>query len=112
MALASAVWETVLSPMHATIGHTTFRVPLALLLAVVGNIAIVFFTHRMTGRVGLSMIPAVGWLAVIVLAGRRTAEGDLLITGENWVGVLLMLLGSLAWAAGAYWLIVRAPRIP
>jgi hypothetical protein len=110
LAIATAVWETVLSPMHVTIGHSTFRLPIALLIAVVGNAGIVFFTHQVTGKLGLAMIPAVAWLIVVFTAGTKTSEGDLLITGDNWVGITLILLGSLAWAGAGYWLIVAAPR--
>jgi hypothetical protein len=107
LALVSAVWEAVLSPMYAHIGHATFRLPLAVVLAVVGNVTILLFTFYVTGRMAFALLPAVVWIAVIVMAGRRTSEGDLLITGTNWVGVLLVLLGSVSWAVAAYWLATR-----
>jgi hypothetical protein len=111
LALASAIWETVLSPLHAHIGGVSFRLPLAVVLAVAGNVAILLFTYYVTGRMGLALLPAVVWIAVIVMAGRRTGEGDLLITGNNWVGVLLVLFGSVSWAVAAYWLAIRhGPR--
>lgn len=110
LAVASAFWEVILSPMRATLGHTSYRIPLALVLAIVGNIGIVWFTHKVTGRIGLAVVPAVGWLAVVLLAARKTAEGDLLVTGDNWVGLLLLFLGCVAWAVAAYRLILKAPR--
>jgi len=47
---------------------------------------------------------------VMLVAGNETGGGDLLITGDNWVGVSTILLGAVAWAAAAYLLMFRRQR--
>lgn len=109
LGVATAVWEAVLSPMYVHIGHAYIRAPLAVVLAVIGNLGLVWFTHTVTGRIGLSLLPGVAWFIIMVAAAGRTSEGDLILTGDNWVGLLTILCGSLAWALAAYRLILR-PR--
>jgi len=45
---------------------------------------------------------------VVAEAGRTRAEGDLLITGNNWVGIVTILVGAIAWALGPYLLLWRS----
>lgn len=105
----SALWEVMISPMHATIGGALVRVPLATLLAIVGNVGLVWFMKTVTGRLPLAALAGLAWFAVMFAASTKTAEGDLLLTGDNWVGVTTILLGSLSWAAAAYYLMSRRP---
>ncbi len=81
--------------------------PVALLAAVVGNAAIVWFTYRVTRHVGLALLPGLAWLIVMGVAGTTTSDGDLILTGNNWVGLATIATGSLAWAGTGYWLIVK-----
>lgn len=109
----TGVWEVVLTPMYAHVGGVSFRLPLAAVLAVAGNAGLVWFTRMVTGRLGLALVPGLAWFVVILAGATKTGEGDLLITGDNWVGLLTILLGSLAWAAAAYVAITRSrPRTP
>ena len=108
LAVVTAIWEVMLSPMM--IGGT--RIPVATLVAIVANISIVYFTRFVTGRVGLALVPALGWFGVILAATTRTSEGDLLIPADNWVGVTTLLFGSVAWAVAAYRLILKRPVTP
>jgi len=110
LGIMSALWEVMVSPMHVTIGGTIVPVPLATLLAIVGNIGLVWFMRTVTGRLPLAVLPGVAWFAVMFAASTKTSEGDLLITGDNWVGVTTILLGSVAWAGAAYLLMSRRRR--
>jgi Family of unknown function (DUF6113) len=101
-ALVTAVIEVFLAPLRAG----TVRVPVSLLLAVAGNLALVWYTYRVTGKRAAVALPALVWVVVMVRASGRTAEGDLLLTGDNWVGLLTILGGTVAFAGGAYFLIV------
>lgn len=105
----SALWEVMLSPMTVTIGGTIVRVPLATLLAVVGNVGLVWFMRTVTGRMALAVLPGLAWFGVMFAASTKTSEGDLLITGDNWVGVATILIGAVAWAVAVYLLMYR-PR--
>lgn len=85
------------------------RLPVALVLAVVVNLALVWFAAAVTGRAVAIAPPALAWTAVMLASGSRTTEGDLLLTGNNWVGITTLIAGVLAFAAGAYRLILRQP---
>ena len=69
----------------------------------VGNVALVWFTYRVTRHVGLALLPGLAWFDRDGVAGTYTSEGDLIMTGNNWVGLATILLGSLAWAGAGYW---------
>jgi hypothetical protein len=110
LAAVTAFWEALLTPLHVTIFGAVVRLPIAPLIAVVLNLAIFWFGRIVTGRTGLALLPAIAWFVVIFAAGNRTSEGDILIAGNNWVGVVTILLGALAWAVGGYVLILRSRR--
>jgi hypothetical protein len=107
-ALVTAVIEVFLAPLRVG----TVRVPISLVLAVVGNLVLVWFTYRATGKRAAVALPALVWMVVMVRAAGRTAEGDLLLTGDNWVGLVTILGGTVAFAAGAYRLIVPSRQTP
>jgi hypothetical protein len=110
LAIATAVWEAVLTPWYVEWSGHLVRMPAAPILAIVGNIGIFWFTRRVTGRIGLALLPGLAWLAVMIPAGNLTGGGDLLIEG-TWVGFATILLGVLAWAVAAYRAML-APRPP
>ena len=91
----TGLWATFLSPPH-TVGV------LAPVLAVAGNAALVRFTHAVTGRRGLALLPGVVWFLTMFAGTVRTTEGDLLLPGNDWTGLLALLLGALAWGVAAY----------
>jgi hypothetical protein len=104
----TGVWEVFLSPLYAG------RVPLpvAPLLAVATNLALIWFTRRVTGVTGLSLLPGVVWFVTMLTAASKTAEGDLLIPSADWMGLVTILVGALAWGIGAYRLILTIPHRP
>jgi hypothetical protein len=85
-------------------GHLTGASAVA---AVLMNLAISWFAYRTVGRRWAVGPPWVVWTAVMfVAAGVRTSEGDHLLAGDNWVGLIMILLGSLAFAIYAYRMIL------
>jgi hypothetical protein len=116
LAAASAIWEAFLTPLAlqwTSGGHPHFvRLPVALVLAIVGNAALAWFTYTVTGRVLAVLAPFAAWTIPMVVAAGRTREGDLVLTGNNWVGLGTMFAGALAFAVAAYWLVVRTLRRP
>src|SRR5215218_7132805 len=60
------------------------RLPLSPAVALVVNPLLVLLACRGSGRLVAALAPAVPWMAVMVLAAERTAEGDLIFTGNNW----------------------------
>jgi hypothetical protein len=102
----TGLWEVFLSPPHA------FGVvlPVAPVLAVATNAALVWFARLVTGSAGLAALPGVAWFVTMFTATVRTTEGDLLLPGNDWPGLLALLFGGLAWAVAAYRLVAARPR--
>ena len=44
---------------------------------------------------------------MLAAAGTRTAEGDYLLSGDNWVALLMILAGSLTFAVYSYKMILK-----
>ena len=50
-------------------------------------------------------------IMMMVAAGARTPQGDHLMSGDDWIGLVTILAGSLSFAVYAYRLILtRIPR--
>jgi hypothetical protein len=101
----TGLWEIFLSPPH------TFGVilPVAPVLAIATNAALVWFTKRVTGHNGLALLPGVVWFITMFVAATRTTEGDVLIPGNDWPGLLAILLGALGWGVAAYRMVLSRP---
>jgi hypothetical protein len=95
---ALAIIETLYSPLR--VGG--FRVPVSLVLALVTNPLLGWFAYTTTRRRMAALLPAAAWCVVWILAAGRTTEGDLIITDDNWVGLLTLFAGPLAFAIGIY----------
>ena len=102
--VVTAVAELYLSPLH--LGGVP--IPVAVLFAAVANWAIAWFAvHTVRRRWALGP-PWALWTALMFLAsGMRTREGDYLLGGDDWVALVMILVGSLAFAIYAYRMILR-----
>ncbi len=99
LALLSGVLELFLASLR--VGGVLIGV--AALAAIPLNVALGWFAVHTVGRPWAIALPWVSWTALMfVAAGVRTDEGDYLLSGDNWVGMLLILLGSVAFALGTY----------
>jgi hypothetical protein len=101
----TALWEVFISPLY--VNHVL--IPIAPVLAVAGNVALVWFTRRVTGSTGLALLPGVVWFVTMFTGSIRTAEGDLLIPASDWPGLVALLAGAVAWGLAAYRLILSVP---
>ncbi len=108
MALLTGLLELYLSPLRA--GGVLLGV--AAIVAVPVNIGLAWFAQQAVGTRFAFGWPWVAWtLLMFVASGVRTDEGDQLLAGDNWVGLLLILAGSVAFAGYAYRVVLnRAPR--
>ncbi|MFI5906682.1 hypothetical protein [Dactylosporangium sp. NPDC051541] len=95
---ALAVIEAVWSPLR--VGG--FRVPASLVVALVTNPLLGWFAYTVTKRRLATLLPAAAWCVVWIMAAGRTSEGDMIITEDNWVGLLTLFAGPLAFAVGIY----------
>ena len=87
---------------------------LAILLAAVANYGIAWFAVSTTGRRWALGPPWALWtLMMLFAAGVRTSEGDYLLAGDNWIALVMILVGSLTFAVYSYRMILkRIPRAP
>jgi len=114
LSVVSAVWEAFLTPLSyqwSGGGHLhSVRLPAAVVLAVIGNAALVWFTRKVTGRTIVVLAPFLAWIVPMLFASGRTREGDLVVTGNNWVGLVTIFAGATTFAVAAYWLSIRSLR--
>ena len=95
LALLLAVWGAFLVPLR----WGTVLLPVAVLVAVVGNFLLGRAGGRLLGRPG-ALGPGLIWLGIALTAGSRRAEGDLIVPG-TLPGLAFLLLGAVS-AAVAY----------
>ena len=107
-AVLTAALEIFLSPLR--IGGVPVGV--AVLVAVAANVAISWFAVATVGRRWALAPPWAVWtLIMFFAAGLRTAEGDYLISGEDWVALVTILVGSLTFAGYTYRMILKSPPV-
>jgi hypothetical protein len=109
-----AIWGGFLLGTYATF-MTPYRigtalVPVSLLLAVGGNLALIWFAYVTTRNKFLALLPGLVWVVLSFVAANRTTEGDLVLFQSNWVGTVYLFAGSVTIAVAAYRLIV--PKSP
>jgi hypothetical protein len=108
IAALTAVYEAFFVPLR----WGTVRIPVAVLLAVVVNLLLVWFTREVTGSTRLALVPALAWCAVMIVAAGGRPEGDIVLASNNWVALVLMVVGAVSWGVGALVLITRQPLPP
>lgn len=108
LGFVTGVWEVFLSPLY--IGRVPL--PVAPVLAVAGNLGVVWFTYAVTRHKGLALLPGVAWFAALVMCVTKTTEGDLPIPSSDWMGLLVLMLGALAWGAAGYRMILPSMLPP
>ncbi|WDZ85181.1 hypothetical protein [Micromonospora cathayae] len=103
----TAVLELVLAGLR--VGGQLIGV--SVLVAIVANVALSWFAHAAVGRRWAVVLPALPWFAMMVVAAGRTDEGDLLLVGDNWVGLAMIVAGAMTFAVMGFRLII-APVPP
>lgn len=96
LTLLVAVVECFLVPLRAG----RWPVPLCVLAAVVGNVALCRFAVLVTGRRASALLPPLVWLVVVLVFAAPRPEGDLVVPG-SWVGIAFLFGGAIAGAYGA-----------
>ncbi|MFC3991838.1 hypothetical protein [Actinoplanes siamensis] len=83
-------------------------VGLAIPLTLGANLALAWFAVTTIGRNWAIGVPWALWTVIVLgAAGTRTSEGDYLLGGDNWVALVMILVGSLAFAVYAYRMIMK-----
>jgi hypothetical protein len=106
--VVTAVAELYLTPLR--IGGVPIGV--AVVFAAVANWALAWFAVTTVERRWALGVPWALWTIIMVFAaGVRTVEGDYLIGGDDWVALVMILVGSLSFAVYAYRLILTRPKL-
>ncbi|NJP32328.1 hypothetical protein [Micromonospora thermarum] len=102
--VVSAVLELLLAPVR--VGG--YLIGVAVLVAVGANVALSWFAHATVARRWAVALPAVPWFVMVAVAGIRTSEGDVLLTG-TWVDLLLVVAGAMTFAVMGFRRVLATP---
>ncbi|HYT09149.1 MAG TPA: DUF6113 family protein [Mycobacteriales bacterium] len=102
LAIELAVVEAFLVPLR--IG--TVPLPVCVLLAMVGNVALPRLAASLSRQPAVAVVPPVLWLVVVLLLSAPRAEGDLVVPG-TLTGLAFLFGGCVAGAYGAVSTIAR-----
>ncbi|WP_436526514.1 hypothetical protein [Actinoplanes sp. HUAS TT8] len=81
---------------------------LSIPLTIAANLALAWFATTTIARSWAIGVPWALWTVLVLgAAGTRTTEGDYLLGGDNWVALVMILVGSLAFAVYAYRMIMK-----
>jgi hypothetical protein len=106
--VVTAVAELYLTPLR--LGGVPIGV--AVLFAAVANWGLGWFAVTTTGRRWALAPPWALWTIIMLFAaGVRTREGDYLLSGNDWIALVMILVGSLSFAVFAYRLILTRPKL-
>jgi hypothetical protein len=113
VALAATVVTAVLELYLTPLRLAGVPVPAAVVAAIAANVAIAWFAVETTGRRWALAPPWALWTVLMLLAtGVRTREGDQLVAGDDWMALVMILLGSLAFGVYGYRLVLRTGTRP
>ncbi|WP_442933542.1 hypothetical protein [Micromonospora sp. CPCC 206060] len=106
LAVSGAVLTGLVELMLAGVRAGGHLIGVAVPVVVVANLVLSWFAHRAVGAGWAVALPAVPWFAVMVVAAVRTDEGDLLLAGDNWVGLAMIVAGAMTFAVMAFRLVL------
>ncbi|MGI5523753.1 hypothetical protein ACQEUX_22870 [Micromonospora sp. CA-259024] len=107
--VVAGVLTGVLELLLATVRVGGQLIGVSALLAIGANIALSWFAHEVVGRRWAVALPAVPWFALMAVAAIRTNEGDLLLAGDNWVGLAMIVAGAMTFAVMGFRQILSPP---
>ena len=111
--LATWAWEIVKGrPDTAAKVLTGSSLALGGIAAAVALIvAVSWFAHAAVGTRWAVVLPALPWFVLIVAGGFRTTEGDLLLGGDNLLGLGLIVAGAMTFAVAGFRQMVAPPTV-
>lgn len=107
--VVAGVLTGVLELLLATVRVGGQLIGVSALLAIGANIVLSWFAHEAVGRRWAVALPAVPWFALMAVAAIRTNEGDLLLAGDNWVGLAMIVAGAMTFAVMGFRQILAPP---
>ncbi|SCE94016.1 hypothetical protein GA0070607_3454 [Micromonospora coriariae] len=107
--VVAGVLTGVLELLFSTVRVGGQLIGVSALLAVGANIALSWFAYEVVGRRWAVALPAVPWFVLMAVAAVRTSEGDLLLAGDNWVGLAMIVAGAMTFAVMGFRQILAPP---
>ncbi|CCH21207.1 Conserved hypothetical protein [Micromonospora lupini str. Lupac 08] len=107
--VVAGIVSGVLELLLATLRVGGQLIGVSALLAVGANILLSWFAHEVVGRRWAVALPAVPWFALMAVAAIRTTEGDLLLAGDNWVGLAMIVAGAMTFAVMGFRQVLAPP---
>ncbi|MFC4146030.1 hypothetical protein ACFO0M_07165 [Micromonospora mangrovi] len=98
IAVVAGLLSAVLELLLATVRVGGQLIGVSVLVAVGAGIALSWFAHEVVGRRWSVVLPALPWFVLMAVASVRTTEGDLLLSGDNWVGLAMIVAGAMTFA--------------
>ena len=107
VALAGAVLTAVIELFYTPLYVGPVRVPATLVLAVLTNVGLVWFTRTTTGSNLFALVPGLVWMGLMVVGASRTTEGDIVL--HDAFGLATIFAGVAGYTFAAYRLIIPRP---
>ncbi|MEV6800739.1 hypothetical protein AB0M91_20670 [Micromonospora rifamycinica] len=102
VAVAGGVLTALVALLLSTVRVGGQLIGVSVVVTIVGAIAVSWFAYATVGRRWAVALPALPWFVLMAVAAVRTAEGDLLVAGENWVGLAMITTGAMTFAVMAF----------
>ncbi|WP_319459439.1 hypothetical protein [Micromonospora sp. RTP1Z1] len=109
IAVLAGLLSAVLELLLATVRVGGQLVGVSVLVAIGAGIALSWFAHETVGTRWAVVLPALPWFALMAVASVRTTEGDLLVSGDNWVGLVMIVAGAMTFAVMGFRQILAPP---
>ncbi|MER5333405.1 hypothetical protein [Micromonospora sp. NPDC002717] len=109
VAVLGGVLTAVLELLLATLRVGGQLIGVSVVLAIAANIALSWFAHEAVGRRWAVALPALPWFVLMAVAAVRTTEGDLLVAGDNWVGLAMIVAGAMTFAVMGFRQVLAPP---
>ncbi|WP_433344588.1 hypothetical protein [Micromonospora sp. CA-111912] len=111
VAVVGAVATGLLELMLSTVRVGGQLIGVSVLVAIVANIALGWFAYAAVGRRWAVVLPATPWFVLMGAAAVRTSEGDLLLAGDNWVGLAMIVVGAMTFAVMGFRQVLAPPPV-
>ncbi|WP_091350374.1 hypothetical protein [Micromonospora rhizosphaerae] len=109
IAVVGGALSGVLELLLATVRVGGQLIGVSVLVAIGAGIALSWFAREAVGRRWAVVLPALPWFVLMAVASVRTSEGDLLISGDNWVGLAMIVAGAMTFAVMGFRQILAPP---